>query len=197
MAAIPPRVDASWAKLLDPAALRTNLIAASLFLAAYETLSSSVIDQIRDFFADEYGPAGAKVSERYKSEVLSLDKSPLRASLLWLKGMSVLEDADLTLADLIRKHRNDLAHELPRFISTAEADVNLELLASTRDLVSKIDRWWIREVEIPTNPDYDGESIRDDEIHSGRTLFIDIMLHVALGEDPGALWAEFERLSRA
>lgn len=38
-----------WAKLVNPDSLRSNLIAASIFLAAYEILRASVIDHIKDF----------------------------------------------------------------------------------------------------------------------------------------------------
>ena len=43
-----------WAKLLKPEVLRSNLIVASLFLAAYESLRASIIDRVRDFFADGF-----------------------------------------------------------------------------------------------------------------------------------------------
>lgn len=176
----------SWAKFLNPDTLRSNLIAASLFLAAYETLRNSVVAHIRDFFCFGFDEAGDRVSPKYQHEILSRNSSPLRASLSWLRERDVIDDADIELIDRIRQHRNELAHDLPRFVATDRAEVNQDLLASIYGLVAKIDRWWIREVEIPTNPDFDDldiQSIDDNEIQSGNMMFLQLMIRIATSDD--------------
>lgn len=183
----------SWAKFLNPESLRGNLIAASIFLTAYELLRTSVIDRIRDFFTYEFNEHGRVVSEDYKVKVLSLDKSPLRASLLWLKEMSAIGDTDIELVDEIRKHRNELAHDLPKFIATVDAEINVNLLESVYELLTKIDRWWIKEVDIPTNPDFDGQEVADDEIQSGMMLCMQMMLRIATDENASVFWDEFQK----
>jgi hypothetical protein len=47
-------------------------------------------------------------------------------------------------------------------------------------LVDKIERWWIREVEIPTNPEYDGREIVDEDIKPGAVMFLDMVLSTAV-----------------
>lgn len=183
----------SWAKFLNPETLRDNLIAASIFLSAYEMLCASIIDQIRDFYSFGFDEDGAIVDEAYRNKVLALHKSRLQASMLWLRENSVISDADLDLLDAIRKHRNELAHELPKFISEDDANINIRLLGAICELVTKIDRWWIREVEVPTNPDFDGCDVRVEDILSGRMLFIQMMVQIASGEDSSAYWEEFQK----
>src|SRR4051812_20190258 len=100
------RAFRAWAKFLNPEVLRGNLIAASIFLAAYETLQASVIDRIRSFFSDEFKDGEWLDSDDYKSKILALHRSPLRASLLWLKQMSAIDDADIARVAQIREHRN-------------------------------------------------------------------------------------------
>jgi len=182
-----------WAKFLNPEALRSNLIAASLFLAAYETLRASIIDRIRGFFTHDFDENGMIVGEAYGTKVLSLDKSPLRASVLWLKEMSAIDDFDIAQIDRIREHRNELAHDLPTFIATAEAEINIQLLSEILALVTKIDRWWIREVDIPTNPDYDGREVADCDICSGNMAFLQMMIQIAVGENSAVYWDEFQQ----
>ena len=75
-----------------------------------------------------------------------------------------------------------------KFLTTAEIEVNIDLMAEIVRLVSKIDRWWVREVEIPTNADCDGEEITDEEIISGRMIILQIMLRILTGEDSTVLW---------
>ncbi len=186
-----------WAKLLNPEALRGNLVAASLFLAAYQVLKSSAIEGVRSFYSNEFKDGQWVPGENYRTKCLALDKSTLRASLLWLRQAAALDDADLALVDRIREHRNELAHELLRFLGTADAEVNVQLLAGIYELVAKIDRWWIREVEMATDPDFDGRQAADEDIASGNMLAIQVMLRVATGEDSGAFWAEFQRQLRA
>ncbi len=193
MDALKEQVFRSWAKFLNPESLRSNLIAASIFLAAYETLRTSVIDRICNFFTYEFDENGGVVSEDYKNKVLSLDKSPLRASLLWLKEMSAIGDAEIELVDEIRKHRNDLAHDLPKFLTTADAEININLLGAIYELVTKIDRWWIKEVEISVNSDFDGQEVADADIQSGTMIFIQMMLRIATGEDSSVFWDEFQK----
>jgi hypothetical protein len=152
--------------------LRSNLIATSIFLAGYELLRSSAIDRICYFFTYEFNEHERVISKNYKGKILSLDKSPLRASLLWLKEMSAIDNTDIELVDEIRKDRNELAHDLPKFIATADAKINFNLLRSIYELLTKIDRWWIKEVDIQTNLDFEDQEVVDDEIQSGMMLTI-------------------------
>ncbi|HUT10415.1 MAG TPA: hypothetical protein VMY42_07960 [Thermoguttaceae bacterium] len=179
----------SWAKFLNPASLKLNLIIASLFLAAYETLRNSIIEQIRAFFTNGFNQEGCIVDPKYQRDVLSRHKSPLRASLLWFREMHVVDDSDIELVDRIREHRNQLAHDLPKFIATNDADINVELIGSIYQLVTRIDRWWVREVEIPTNPDFDDQdvaAIPDAGITSGNMMFLQLMIQIATGDDADA-----------
>lgn len=180
-----------WAKFLNPDTLRGNLITASIFLTAYEMLRASVIDRIRDFFTHGFDESGWVISDEYKTKVLALDKSPLRASLLWLKGMSAIDDADMANVDAVREHRNELAHDLPKFLGTVDAEINLRLLGTLYDLVTKIDRWWVREVELTIDPDRDGREVADEDIISGTMLSLGLMLRIAAREDSPAYWEEF------
>ncbi|MFO0799103.1 MAG: hypothetical protein U0804_16670 [Gemmataceae bacterium] len=187
------QVHRGWAKFLNPESLRGNLIAASIYLAAFEVLQSSVIDRIRGFFSNDFKDGKPLESEDYRSHCLALAKSPFRASLLWLKKMSAISDDDIALVDRIREHRNAIAHNLPEFLGTADTEVNVQLLANIHELVAKIDRWWIQEVDMTISPEYDGREIPADQISSGNMLFIQMMLQIATGEESGELWEQFQK----
>jgi len=44
------------------------------------------------------------------------------------------------------------------------------LFKEITDLLDKIERWWILNVEIPTNPEFDGEEIDEDGIVTNRII---------------------------
>lgn len=181
----------SWEKFLNPSALRSNLITASLFLTAYELLQDSVVARIRDFFSVDFDENGGIASKDYKEKVLSLDRSPLKASLLWLREVDALSEADVAVIDSIRIHRNEIAHELPKLVMTADAEIDIKLLCSIHRMVEKIEFWWIKNVDIPTNTDLLGQQIDDADIMPGRVFCMNMMIKVAAeerNEDASKLW---------
>lgn len=96
--------------------------------------------------------------------------------------------ASLTLR--IRSHRNEFAHALPEFIGKRNREIDVSLIGQLYKLIAKIDRWWIRQVEIPTNPDFDDQgvdAIPDEKIQSGRMFFLATLVRVAAGDRDEAL----------
>jgi len=156
-------------------------------------LRGSVIDQIRSFYTDGFDENGPIVDDAYSLKVLSLDKSCFRASLLWLEEHDVVTEDDMASFDDIRRHRNELAHNLPEFITTAGREINAHLLTRICELVTKIDKWWILEFEIPVNSEYDGREIDAAGVRSGRMIFLQAMIDIAAGEDSSAYWDEVQK----
>jgi hypothetical protein len=182
------------AKLFNPESLRFNLVSVSLFLAAWEILCDAVIDRIRSFFARELDNKFEPIdSERYRELVLSLDRSRLRASILWLKNNAVIDDEDVKTMEVLREQRNKLAHELPKVVSDPDVEIDFGLFDVIFRLVTKIERWWILEVEIPINPNFDGRKIAPESVRSGRMLFLEMITQIAIGKDSDAYWNEFQR----
>ena len=181
-----PEITASWEKFLNPESLKQQLLVGGIYLAAYEMLKSSLVEQPRDFFCFEFKNGKRSISAKYRTEVLSLDKHSYRASALWWKKQGVITDADVTLAGQIREHRDEIAHNIPKFLGTADHVIQLDLLESIFEILGKIDKWWVREVEIPSNPDFDGREFTDaelDDVMSGNMAFLSLIIPIAFGDD--------------
>jgi len=175
-----------WAKLLNPEELRTNLVRASIFLTAYEFLSQALIEHLEGFFSDGFDSNGPILGEDYRSKVLSLHQMRFFASAIWFRNSGALTDDDLDRLREIREHRNFVAHHIPEILGSGESDVRSYLLRAIAEIVRKIDVWWIREVKIPTNPDFDASDPDDIDlgaIFSMRTAVLDLLLQVADGND--------------
>ena len=179
-------VQKSWERFLNPETLKTNLIAASIYIAAFEILKQSVVDRIKDFFSEGFDQTGRIIGEKYRQEVLSKNKSPTYASLLWLEGMGVITKSDIEKFEAIKAYRNVLAHEITEFLSKGSKFDHAELFGDMVNLVRKIEVWWIVNVEIPTNPDWDGKEIDEEGIIPGPIWSLQLMTEIALGNNERA-----------
>jgi hypothetical protein len=173
----------SWERFLNPESLRANLVAGSLYIAAFEMLKSSIIERIRDFFSTGFNQSGPIISEKYKTSVLILNKSPLYASLEWLKNMEAINNDDIEEFENIKKCRNEIAHEFVDFLSTGPKTDPLPLFPKMIALLSKIEKWWIMNVEIPTNPDFAGKEVDESGVIPGPIMTLRLLTDIALGSE--------------
>ena len=183
----------NWDKFLNPEKLKDSLIKASLFLSAYEILKVSIIGRLRGFYAYEWrinektGELIEKVSKSYKEKVITLyPKDEFHACCLWFKDQEAINESDLKEIAKARKHRNEIAHELPKFISKIDYNIDRQILDRLVEVVKKVDTWWIFEVEIPTNPDFsvaDMDKIDSNTVIGGNTIFLNTILSIFEGDD--------------
>lgn len=178
-------------KFLNPEAIKSNLVLSSLYLAAYEILKSAIIDNARDFFASDYDADGKPVLDKqYRDEVSKLHRDLLQASCLWLEKVGAITSDEVEEIGRIRRHRNEVAHELPQLLSEHNRNINLDYFVRIRELLNKIEIWWIRNFEVLINPELDNVEIDDKDIRPGRVIALDYLISVALsdylGEDEGS-----------
>jgi hypothetical protein len=178
-----PKVRQSWEDFLNPEVTRPRLMAASIYIAGFEALKDSVVGRIRDFFCTGFDEAGDKLDREYQSDVLARNKSPVYASLDWLKEMNAIDDGDLAAFERAKACRNTLAHKLLSTLGSEGLPLDFEqCLTEMVALLRKIEVWWIVNVEVPTNPDYDGEEIDEGGIVPGPVWAIQVLFDIALGD---------------
>ena len=178
------KVQQTWEDFLNPDVIRPVLISASIYIAGFEALKDAIVERIRDFFCHGFDESGDEIDPRYQSEVLSRNRSPVYASLDWLKEMNAIDDADIESFECIKSCRNDLAHRLFSIIGSDFAPPDFaRRFQEMATLLRKIEVWWIKEVEIPTNPDFDGQEISDDGIVPGRSIGLQLLCDIALGDE--------------
>jgi hypothetical protein len=119
-----------------------NLVAAGLFLVAYELLRAEVIDKTRAFFFAGGDQSGLKVSPRYATDVVALDKNRFRASCLWLASRGALSPEDVEVAWAIRERRHAVAHELPRYVIDPDASIDVTLFGQANRLLTALGSFW-------------------------------------------------------
>jgi hypothetical protein len=181
-------VRSSWEKFLDPDVLRSNLIMASVYIAAFETLKTTIVEQIRSFYVTGFDSSvqkdgGLLVDSSYQTRVLSRSRSPVYASLDWLKESHAIDDDDVATFERAKACRNEITHGINQVLSGGLPADLPDRFTEMVALVDKIGRWWVVNVEIPTNPDFDGEEIDEAGIVPGPTIGLRLLMDIALGTE--------------
>jgi hypothetical protein len=177
-------VNESWEKFLHPQTLKDNLVAISLFITAFEIFKSSVIEKPQSFFTNGFVDKELTIDEAYKNEVLSKSKHKLTASLLWFKELGAIDDDDLIVFDLIRQHRNEIAHEPLEFLSSSERNFDLEKFPELINLLKKIELWWFINFELAIDPDMLPEGTSPQDVIPGSVWSLQLLFDIALGNEP-------------
>lgn len=176
-----------WHRFLNPENLKDNLIFSSLYISSYESFKDYIVDTLKFFYNKGFSDGEFTFSRDYTLKVKSLDKSIFRASLLWLKNMNAINENDLITLEELRIYRNKLSHELWELLFE---DLSQELPEKFMQLISiriKIEKWWILNIEIPTNPDYDLQTeITEDEITTSSQMFFKLIMDMLSGDDKTA-----------
>lgn len=169
-------------KFLNPENLKSNLMIASLYLASYELLKASVIDNIAGFFSTDYIDGKLIPTQQYHDEMKKRNKDSLKASLLWLVDMEAITPDEAEEIHGIRRHRNEIAHELPKLLIDSESNLHLEYFVRIRELLGKIELWWVRNFELPVNAEFDGMEIADSDIFPGRVVMLEYIISVVIAD---------------
>jgi hypothetical protein len=180
------KIRMSWERTLHPETLKTNIITASIFSMAFEMLKSSIIEKIEGFFTNGFDENGMFVSPEYKDKVLSLNRSPLYASLKWLISMNAIDDKDLERFEYIKRCRNTLAHEILTFASSG-VDFNVaEVFDQMIGLLRKIEIWWFENLEMAINPEAYPDDFDLGQVTPGPVWSLQMLIDVALGPEEEA-----------
>ncbi|KLE03496.1 hypothetical protein PJV89_01305 [Aliarcobacter butzleri] len=177
-------IQKSWERFLNPESLKENLVISSLYITSFEILKDSIISKIKDFFIEGIDEKGFIYSQKYNKEVLSLDnkKRPLQASFLWLKKYDVINDDDLNNWKKIVLFRNELAHDMLKFLTQIPESDLLDLFQIMLNLITKIEKWWIINYELEINENYIGQEISEEDIIPGINVTLHLLFNIALGE---------------
>lgn len=182
-----------WLNFLDPENLKGNLMFSSLFIASFEAFKDYVIDEVKFFFNTGFSDGEFTFSEDYNTKVKTKDKSILKATLLWLKDMEAIDGKDIETFDILRQYRNKLTHELMTLLFEGLPQEHPEKFTQLILLRVKIEKWWIMNIEIPTNPDFDSSpDIKEEDIMTSSQIFNQLIFDMLSGDEKKAFYYQNE-----
>ncbi len=136
--------------------LKFQLITASIYLSAYEILIYSIVEKIKQFYVIGYDGEKNIYSDNYNKDVKCLYKKDIViASALWLMNQSAISEDEVNIIKALKKHRNDIAHELPKYLTDSSFNLHFSLFEKMEMLHKKICLWWFKEIEVSINPSFD------------------------------------------
>ena len=137
--------------------LTKSLAYAGFVLLAYELVRSLIVDPIRFFYRDTTFNSGPFRS--YKSDVLSRNKNEFEACLLYLRDfMEAIDSDDFLAIQGLRKHRNDLAHDLPSLLNGLDIKSYAPLLEKAAKALFKLSNCRTY-IEIGHDPEFQDKGI--------------------------------------
>ncbi|WP_341303246.1 hypothetical protein [Pseudomonas sp. TMP25] len=170
-----------WERFLDPDVVKPSLFLATMFITTFEILKNSVIDHLRNFYANGCDENGPTISPEYQSRVLSRNKSALYASFEWMQESGAIDRRDLEQYEELKKTRNLLAHQLFAVVTGQIESKHEAQFEELVELLRKIEVWWVINLDIATNPDFDGQEIDEAGIVPGSILSLQVLIEVASG----------------
>lgn len=166
--------------------LKEKLILISLFIAVYENFKSTIIENVKYFYWSGY-ENGKEQFEYYERDVLNKVKSKknrqIKATLQWLKEAGAITEGDEENFIIITDMRNSLAHNMSTTLLEGLPANFSELYVNMLGLFEKTVKWWICEIEIPTNQDFTHEQYQDicwEEVTSVNLEFLKIVTDIAV-----------------
>lgn len=168
----------NWNNILNEDILKSNINFAALFVLNFECLKDYIITQPRDFYSDvaiKDGKLCCEETEEYKKEVRSLEKNIENASLRWFINADAITEEDYNLYQELRERRNDITHELLKNLNNGFNETDAKLYVKLLELYQKIDKWWIKEIEIPISGEVLSDEYDPEQVSGGQVMILSII----------------------
>ncbi len=195
----------------DGSEIREQFIFAGLLLTIFERFKKYVVDDVDGYFSDHIEIRDGHLKYARGEEFKKLIKEKgvhapgqhankeFRAALHWFCDLGAITEDEFNDIERIYALRNDIGHELFQVISDDnKSPIKLDDVLTTFSVYLKVVRWWVKEVEATTDPDFDQEKYDNtnwDEVESIDTIWLREIIRKSLLGDMD--WQEIEKLAHA
>ena len=143
--------------------LTRSLAYAGFILVAFELVKSLIVKPIKALYSDVTFGEGMPF-KTYEKDVLFRHKHEFEACLLYLHDfMEAIDSEDVLTIQSLRKHRNDLAHNLPGMLHKLDIEHHPPLLEKTNKALFKLSNYRTY-MEIGSDSEFQNKGINWDTI---------------------------------
>jgi hypothetical protein len=155
--------------------LTRSLTYAGFVLVAYELVKTLIVGPIKAFYSGVTFGQGLPFKS-YDVDVLSRHKNEFEACLLYLRDfMKALDSDDVLAIQGLRKHRNDLAHDLVSRLSQLDIAAYLPLLEKAERALFKLSNYRTY-MEVGSDPAFQNLDINWDTVKGHEYLAFEQIL---------------------
>ncbi|MEA1899603.1 MAG: hypothetical protein U9N47_02365 [Thermodesulfobacteriota bacterium] len=148
---------------------------AGLVLVAFELVKSLIVNPIKLFYMDT--TFSGMPFKSYEEDVQSRHKNQFEACLLYLRDfMEVINSEDVLTIQSLRKHRNELAHNLPNKLHDIEIQNYVPLLEKANKALFKLSNHNTY-IEIGADPKFKNKGINWDTLKGPEYLLFEEVLN--------------------
>lgn len=172
--------------ITDRDTLEANMVFISLFISLYENFCDIFTERVKFFYCNGFNSVDGEMvlilSDNYATKITNrkIDgkKNILKSTLLWFVEHNAITQEEYATFMKIRDKRNQYVHEMATLFLKGIPEEDVKLLSELITLYSKLDKWWINEIEIPTSGEYLPGTYNEDEVVSVQLLMFSIMIDV-------------------
>lgn len=141
-----------------------------------DSIKGMIVNPIKSFYADTTFNDGGPFKS-YNEDVAFRHKNEFEACLLYLRDfMEAIDSENVITIQTLRKHRNDLAHELPNMLNTFAIEDYLPLLEKIDKALFKLSNYRAY-IEIGHDPKFRGKGIDWDTLKGHECLIYQEVLN--------------------
>ena len=149
---------------------------AGFVLVAFELVKSMIVNRIKVFYSDMTFAEGLPFKS-YEEDVLSRHNNQFEACLLYLRDfMEAIDSDDVLTIQTLRKHRNELAHNLPDLLDKLDIENYLPLLEKTDKTLFKLSNYRAF-MEIGSDPEFQNECINWNTLKGSEYMLFEEVLN--------------------
>ncbi len=138
--------------------LSGTLAYTGLILVAYELVKSIIVEPIKVFYSGVIFGEGVPFKS-YEEDVLFRHKNEFESCLLYLRDfMKAIDSDDILVVQDLRKHRNDLAHNIARKLQAEDIERDVVLLERVNKTLFKLSSYRTY-MEIGADPEFQNKGI--------------------------------------
>lgn len=184
----------------DGSEVREQLLLAALLLTIFERFKLYIVDQVDGFFSNhttikdgnlsyERGQKFKKlINEKGGGQPGQHGNRAFRAALHWFRDLGAISPEEFDYVERVYTIRNHIGHELYLILADdRKAAIHWFDAVQVFAIYLKITRWWVKEVEIATDPEMTEEKydrIDFDGIESMETMLLrEIMIKALKGNE--------------
>ena len=174
--------------------LQFTLASLAIYIGLYEAFSDMVEGHVESFLCQDCslnseGTLAFKSSDLYRAKIKKRivdekgNKDILKATMLWFVEEGAITQAEYDNFLILKEYRNSYVHQMCDHILNGLTEDDAKATVQLFELYTKVDKWWINEIEIPIMGELSPDGYDPDDVMSVAAGFFYMMFQTLFGEE--------------